>query len=84
MNWFLYALVHLIFCFFAGTFFGYHLCRRHIDLQNTQGEKETYCHGFEDGIYYAIDEYRPDLFNIEMAETCYKEYKAIKHGPQKH
>lgn len=47
-------------------------------------EKEIYCHGFEDGIYYTIDEYNPELFRPEIAEMRYKEYRAIKHGPQKH
>lgn len=47
-------------------------------------EKEIYCHGFEDGIYYTIDEYNPEMYRQEIAEMRYKEYRAIKHGPQKH
>lgn len=47
-------------------------------------EKDTYCHGFEDGIYYAIGEYNPEFFRLEAAENSYREYKTLKHGVEKH
>lgn len=86
MNWFLYIIMHLIFCFVAGTIFGYQLHKKRvaIERENNHDERETYCHGFEDGIYFTIGEYQPELYRVEIAEMCYKEYKAIKHGPQKH
>ena len=73
-----------IFNFFVGATVAYvatlHRQRNLIDLD----EKEIYCHGFEDGIYYTIDEYNPEMFRKEIAEVRYKEYKAIKYGPERH
>jgi len=47
-------------------------------------EELTYCHGYEDGLYYAIGEHTPELFDIQIAQRAYKEYKGLKHGPTRH
>ena len=57
--------------------------RRKLQIKE-ETEKEIYCHGFESGIYYTLDEYCPEMFRVEIAEDSYKEYKAIKYGPEKH
>lgn len=77
-------LIVVAFNFVFGFLFGFTLNRMRSKLKIEHDEKTTYCHGFEDGIYYAIDEYNPELFRPEIAEMCYKEYKAIKHGPERH
>lgn len=84
MNEFLAIAIVACFNLFVGMFTGYILAHRRISKKIDFEEKQVYCHGFEDGIYYTLDEYNPDLFRIEIAESCYKEYKAIKHGPEKH
>jgi hypothetical protein len=70
--------------FILGTLVGYGISQEKTRIQAHMDEKEIYCHGFEDGIYYVLDEYRPELYRPEIAEMCYKEYKAVKHGPEKH
>jgi hypothetical protein len=81
---FLILFVIAVVNFSFGLSVGYLACNM-FHKQNTElDEKEIYCHGFEDGIYYTIDEYNPELFRPEIAEMRYKEYKAIKHGPEKH
>lgn len=47
-------------------------------------ERETYCHGYEDGFYLGLGEYDPAFFRKEIAEKAYNEYKGIKYGPTKH
>ena len=74
------ALMNFLFGFIAGVLSDHMRTKRKVEFE----EKSTYCHGFEDGIYYTLDEYNPELFRPEIAEQCYKEYKAIKHGPTKH
>lgn len=84
MGVFLVLAFIAVFNFAMGVTTGYSLSsekrRRKIYLD----EKEIYCNGFEDGIYYAVDQYCPELYRPEIAEMRYKEYKAIKHGPEKH
>jgi len=78
----------LFFCclinFICGAIFGklYQSLKSNIAKENL--EKFFYFRGFEDGIYYTIDEYKPELFKKEMAENSYKEFKAILHGERKH
>lgn len=72
------------FNFFLGASVAYITSLQHQRNKQDLDEKEIYCHGFEDGIYYTIDEYNPELFKQEIAEMRYKEYKAIKHGPERH
>lgn len=74
------ALFNFLIGLVVGTLSSKLRVKHQIDFE----EKSTYCHGFEDGIYYILDEYNPEMFKPEMAEQCYKEYKAIKHGPTKH
>ena len=38
-------------------------------------ERETYHRGFENGIYYTINSYEPNLFKVQIADKSYKEYK---------
>lgn len=76
--------LNFFFCFCIGLGVGFALAHKITKSRLNFDEKTTYCHGFEDGIYYTLDEYCPDLFRIEIAENSYKEYKAIKHGPDKH
>ena len=73
-----------IFNFVAGLCLGVILSRNSSAKKLDFEEKIVYCHGFEDGVYYSIGEYRPELFKINMAEQSYREYKAIKNGPSKH
>jgi len=83
IGYFVFVLV-LFFNFLLGVGVGFLTAmRRVIDIKE-QTEKEIYCHGFESGIYYTLDEYCPEMFRIEIAEDSYKEYKAIKYGPEKH
>lgn len=74
----------LFFNFLIGLGIGFLMALKRIADIREQTEKETYCHGFESGIYYTLDEYCPEMFRIEIAEDSYKEYKAIKYGPEKH
>lgn len=84
MSVFFAVLIVAGFNFFVGAAITY-VILTHRKLQHQElNEKEIYCHGFEDGIYYTIDEYKPELYRPEIAEMCYKEYKAIKHGPEEH
>jgi hypothetical protein len=80
---FVIALVAL-FNFFVGAATTYIISIGRSTGRHELKEKEIYCHGFEDGIYYTLDEYNPELYRPEIAEMCYKEYKAIKYGPEKH
>lgn len=73
-----------LFNFFLGSCVAYAISVRQHQKNEDIQEKEIYCHGFEDGIYYTIDEYNPEMFRQEIAETRYKEYKAMKYGPEKH
>lgn len=84
MTIFAVALVVLLLNFLIGVGTGFllsdFLVKRHQELD----EKTVYCHGFEDGIYFTIGEYNPELFKIEIAENSYREYKSIKNGPEEH
>jgi hypothetical protein len=73
-----------VFNFFLGSCVAYAISLRRQDKKEDLDEKEIYCNGFEDGIYYTIDEYNPELFKPEIAEMRYREYKAIKYGPERH
>lgn len=84
MGIFLVLVIVAGFNFLVGAAMSYAICFRRGLHSKEINEKEIYCHGFEDGIYYTIDEYKPELYRPEIAEMCYKEYKAIKHGPEKH
>jgi hypothetical protein len=84
MGIFVVVLIISTFNFFVGSVAGYAICVNRRTASKEINEKDIYCHGFEDGIYYTIDEYKPELYRPEIAEMCYKEYKAIKHGPEKH
>jgi hypothetical protein len=76
---FIIALFNFFVGFYtAGLFYG-----NRIKLQSLD-EELTYCHGYEDGIYYAIGEAVPELFQVEIAQKAYREYKGLKHGPTKH
>ena len=72
-----------LFNFFCGFFASSLLFKKAADLQKFD-EELTYCHGYEDGLYYAIGEHAPDLFHIEVAQQAYREYKGLKHGPTRH
>jgi len=78
------VLIIAAFNVLLGFCVGYASRITHEKDRRLRDEKEIYCHGFEDGIYYTIDEYRPELYRPEIAEQRYKEYKAIKYGPEKH
>lgn len=80
----LFMLVVAVFNFFLGSCVAYVVSMQHQRKKEEIEEKEIYCHGFEDGIYYTIDEYNPEMFRKEIAEVRYKEYKAIKYGPERH
>jgi hypothetical protein len=84
MSLFFVIILVAVFNFFVGAATTYTISVGRNARQQELNEKEIYCHGFEDGIYYTIDEYNPELYRPEIAEMCYKEYKAIKHGPEKH
>lgn len=71
----LVAVTNLVIGFFLGN-----RVTKHAVKLNQFEEEMTYCHGWQDGLYYALGEPTPDLFNIEVAQRCYKEYKVIKHG----
>lgn len=70
--------------FFVGALTGIAYRRTFVERDVIYEEKETYFRGFEDGLYYALGEYQPELFKVEMAESCFKEYKALKNGPSNH
>jgi hypothetical protein len=70
--------------FLLGLSSGFLIAMRRKIYVKEETEKEIYCHGFESGIYYTLDEYCPEMFRVEIAEDSYKEYKAIKYGPEKH
>ena len=78
----LFLLVVINFC--SGMFFGYNMSMFIKNNKTKSDEKTVYCHGFEDGVYHTLGEYNPDYFRVEIAENCYKEYKAIKNGPENH
>lgn len=84
MSLFFVILIIAGFNFCLGGATSYAICLTKKMREHELDEKEIYCHGFEDGIYYTIDEYNPELYRPEIAEMRYKEYKAIKHGPEKH
>lgn len=84
MNTFFVVAVIAIFNFLLGAATSYTFFLTRGFKSKDVNEKDIYCHGFEDGIYYTIDEYKPELYRPEIAERCYKEYKAIKHGPENH
>lgn len=74
-------LISLIFLSFIialrlGLFIGANIKKDFLE----QYEKHTYYKGFENGIYYTIDSYEPELFKIQIAEKSYKEYKALQNG----
>jgi hypothetical protein len=73
------AITNLVIGFVIGT-----KVTKHFMKFKDVEEEVTYCHGWQDGLYYALGEPTPDLFNIEVAQRCYKEYKVIKHGNVKH
>lgn len=73
------AITNLIIGFFIGST----IAKRYMKFKDVE-EEITYCHGWQDGLYYALGEPAPDLFNIEIAQRCYQEYKVIKHGNVKH
>ena len=80
------AFVFIAFNIFGilGFAFGY-ILRGMVSLHAIEiEEKGIYCHGFEDGLYYTLGEYRPELFKKEFAERSYHEYRMVKHGQQKH
>lgn len=83
IEYFVFFMI-LSFNFLLGLSSGFLIAIRRSNMIKEEAEKEIYCHGFESGIYYTLDEYCPELFRIEMAEDSYKEYKAIKYGPEKH
>jgi hypothetical protein len=69
---------------FIGFFIGYIARYTHEQEYLLDAEKEIYCHGYEDGFYFGIGEYDPELFRKEIAEKAYQEYRGLKHGPTKH
>lgn len=80
-----FAIVFLgVFNFILGFVLGAFSKARFFSEKKQFEEKQVYCHGFEDGMYYTLGEYQPELFKIQMAENSYREYKAIKNGPEKH
>jgi hypothetical protein len=78
------VFVVLLLNFLIGVGTGFLICNYLVKTRQEFDEKTVYCHGFEDGIYFTIDEYNPDMFKIEIAENSYREYKAIKNGPKEH
>lgn len=79
-----FAVFCIIVMFILGYKVGRLISKEYGCQEGVSNEKEVYCHGFEDGTYHTLDEYNPELYSQESAELCYKEYRAIKHGPQKH
>ena len=77
-------LIFATLCFLNGLIIGYMLRRADEQKVNYTIEKETYCHGYEDGFYLGLGEYDPTLFRKEIAEKAYCEYKGLKYGPTKH
>ncbi len=74
------AAANFLFGFVVGISSSRLKAKKGIELE----EKATYCHGFEDAVYYILDEYNPELYKPEIAERLYREYKSIKHGPDRH
>lgn len=83
LEYFVFATV-LFFNFLLGLCSGILIVSKRLKDIKEESEKEIYCHGFESGIYYTLDEYCPEMFRIEIAEDSYKEYKAIKYGSEEH
>lgn len=84
MTLFIAASIVLFLNFLAGVTLGFLMCNHRTKKILEIDEKAVYCHGFEDGIYFTIGEYNPELFKIEIAENSYREYKSIKNGPEEH
>lgn len=80
----LVLIVFSLVCFLNGLILGY-MFRKTDDRSIAHAiEKETYCHGYEDGFYLGVGDYEPELFRKEIAEKAYCEYKGIKYGPTRH
>jgi hypothetical protein len=74
------AAVNLAIGFMVGYISRY----QHEKVLINDNERSIYCDGYEDGFYFGLGEYDPEMFRKEIAEKAYHEYRGIKHGPTKH
>lgn len=68
----------------AGFVLGYITRHEHEKADVNDNERSIYCDGYEDGFYFGLGEYDPEMFRKEIAEKAYHEYRGIKYGPTKH
>jgi len=64
--------------FVSGFMWGYLIRSIFAKHDKTIMEKEIYCKGFENGIYYSIGERNPDLFKVKVAENSFKDQNFTK------
>jgi hypothetical protein len=67
----------LIINFVMGFFWGYLIKSIFAKNDKITKEKQIYCKGFENGIYYAIGERNPQFFKLKVAENSFLEQKRI-------
>jgi hypothetical protein len=71
-------IIFLCLSFVSGFFWGFFIKSIFSKYDKMIMEKEIYCKGFENGIYYCVGEKNPELFKIKVAENSFKEHNFTK------